>query len=240
MNTCEHFRIECWFSHNEKRMSLRIDDIWFVMTKAEFWQATGDGGVIADISHRLDCGWSRWMFYDVPIPSQSTGSFTTKYLALNVPYVAQQMLRRITSRIWNQMTPEQIKREERVSVLIPLETRNRWISRYGQGKGHVRFDLWDEDQSLYNETVTKDGSFKKMIDRVTTIAQNSTHRFDETARLRLSWDGDRREDGTREPNRWYWEAYAPRGQRIMNGGIIFHDNRSPGADPGEGHWSIHT
>ncbi len=198
-----------------------LKNLSFFMTLEEF-NGILDGRLSAasDIGHYLRTSGADFMFYDLEFPRETRGVFTVPFVRLDVPYYVRRILKRVVRIALRRAEVD----GDRISVPIPFTLRERWVKQYGIGKGQVEIQASDETLALV-ERHKSDPDFAWSYESVRAIAQNTTDRHTDRAKLTLSAFGDR-EVG--------WAAYTPKGAFRMNGGIIDH-----GKD-GKHDWHVHT
>jgi len=214
--------------------------VWFVLTRKELEKlVAGETDTASDGYHKVAVYGDRWTFYDFELPTREAGTFECKYLAVDMPRTFMRAVQRLARKTWGLMKaardadPRGERTYDRPSC-ITLDMTPAHVERalrlYGQGHGEVVLDFGDykaEETSAFLDECKRNGgkTFNDSLDRVRTIARNSTWSVFQRAKVRVSkdWDG------------FYWEARTPGGRRIMNGGIVNHGARDGGHD-----WSVHT
>lgn len=232
MNTLKSMHIEVWSNDGSQMLSFRGESdskpglgyIWFVMFRREFESLVeGRISMAQDGNHKLDTMGACWTFLYMPVPSKSHGEMTVPYLRVEIPLFIQQLILRKAIHIWE--SQKGIKGQT-VKVIIELsqETRDRWVRKYGQGKGKVRWNIHKNLLARVEEHKSDEG-FRNMLNRINQIALNRTEGWFDTAEVRLIKDLDG----------YWWSAINPKGQQVMNGTLVNH-----GARKGKFDWSLHT
>jgi hypothetical protein len=208
---------------------------FFCFTKREFYDVVnGRISEVRDIGHRLSIQGDVWTIYDVEFPHAPFGEIHGRYWHCEMPRKAAKILLRYLKWLDTKRT-----KNDYIEATIPLATRQRWLNRYGQGKGSVEV-VTDpacqerlERDMRYEEAVLEGAatsvrerrrSLREQYDGLLSIARNSTASWRERAFLSISTDLDG----------YYWVAKTPAGQRILNGALV---NHSKSAEPD---WSTHT
>jgi hypothetical protein len=222
----------------ERMVSIHADDgrdaertdgmnyVSFFMTEEEFTGVMkGEIGAVTDIGHNLRVDGERFTFFDLDLGyrHETRGIMRVPYVIMMVPYHVRKILLRAVQRTWNRCLPD----GDRLRIDIPLATRERWLSKYGQGKGEVLIDLvnGEKTKEFFDECQAAGGkTFSDCIDRLVAIARNTTFKNNERGVVKLfkDWDG------------FYFNILGPDGHSRMNGGVINH-----GRD-GTHDWSTHT
>jgi hypothetical protein len=173
--------------------------------------------------HKLDAVGDRWTFFDMNIPSRSHGEMKIPFVSIEVPLFVQQMLLRACERVWD---AQKDMKGRVASVIIELtqERRDRWVRKYGQGKGTVRMVIDDESQARI-DAHKSDAGFVRCLERIEQIAKNRTEGWFDTASVHMGKDRDG----------YWWSCVNPQGKLTMNGGLVNHSR-----DESKFDWSIHT
>lgn len=230
MNTLKSMRIEVWTDGDTQMCAIRgesdnkpgLSYIWFVMFRKEFTALVeGKVGMLQDGYHKLDSMGDRWTFFDMQMPSRSHGEMTIPFLSIEMPLFVQQLLLRKATHIWE--AQKGMKQTDKVSIELTQEMRDRWMRKYGQGKGKVKWNIPEDLQARVDQHKS-DKRFAECLDRINQIALNRTEGWFDTAEVRIGSDRES----------YWWSAFAPSGKMVMNGGLVNH-SRDDGFD-----WSIHT
>lgn len=210
----------------------------FVFLQEEFERAAREGGEYADIAHRCSIMGDLWTLYDLEFGGPAVGQMRGWYVRMDFPVDAvravARYLRIIASKMDGTWTAERDQSSRDVEITVAM--RERWLKKYGQGKGQVKLVIEPEteqrlkldieqDEAAYAGTRREYRSMKDQFEGLLCIARNSTYNFRQVAELRVSKDMDS----------YYWVAITPKGGRIMNGGLIQHSK-----DPSKPSWSTHT
>jgi hypothetical protein len=179
--------------------------------------------VVTDIGHRLDVWRDYVRIYDPPTPRYDpvVSRSEVKCITLRIPQEFWAYL----DRLREENPPGEDDGKEYLD--LTREWRKRFMRQHGTGRGHVQVRYWDRNVGRWVwriPMVMRNRALREKIAHVVGIAKGSTSGMDQTAELKLSPDGDG----------YYWEAFTPKGNRIMNGGIINHGSEQ------EPDWSIHT
>lgn len=192
----------------------------FYMTGEEFTGLlTGKINAVNDLGHNVRRSGELYTFFDLDFPSRSAGVMKVPYANVQIAHYTARILVRAVRLAWRKAEPG----GERIRIELPYHVRGRWALRYGQGTGKVEVD--HGDRAFYDECGAIGGeSFERCMANLRAIAQNQTYRATDTAKvvLRKDWDG------------FYFRILSPRGQCVLNGGVINH-----GRD-GAPSWSTHT
>ena len=231
MNTLKSMRMEVWTDGETQMCSIRAESdkkpglsyIWFVMFRSELTNVVnGQASMLQYGYHKLDTMGERWTFFDLQMPSRSHGEMTIPYISIEVPRFVQQLLLRKATHIWEAQTG--MKQTDKVHIELTQEMRDRWLRKYGQGKGKVRWDILSELQARVDEHKS-DKQFVKCLDNINQIALNRTEGWFDVASVRIGSDRES----------YWWRAYAPSGKMVMNGGLLNHSR-----EEGKFDWSLHT
>ncbi len=234
MNTLKSMHIEVWSDNGRGMLSIRGDAhesakpglsyLWFLMFEREFRDiVSGRMTSAQDGYHKLDTMGDRWTFFDMQVPVRSHGEMTIPYINLEVPLFVQQTLLRMCERIWS--AGSGIKgATQKVTIHLTLQMRNRWIRKYGQGKGSVRWVV-DADTQTRIDAHKSDAKFTSCIQHIEQIARNRTEGWFDTASVHMGKDLDG----------YWWSCVSPNGNRVMTGGLVNHSRDESTFD-----WSLHT
>jgi hypothetical protein len=220
---------------SEYGRSLGLNYLSFYFTQKEFEDIFQQRTFSAnDIGHNVRAAGEHWTFYDLEFSAKARGMLQVPFVVVEIPYIVQRILLRMVRRAWAKCVPD----GDRIEIVLPMVTRQRWLKTYGCGKGEakLKFREWeDRVTTSAGEQVTKTQAFmleceaaagekfKERVESLLTIARNQTIKRSETAHVEISkdWDG------------FYFQILRPDGKRTMNGGLINH-----GRD-GQHDWSIH-
>jgi hypothetical protein len=180
--------------------------------------------MISDGYHKLEVSGDRALFFDMEVPYKSVGKMEIRYRSIKIPYQLRKAIVRFAKYAIGKLPVNQ----EKLMIEPTHERIGRWERIYDHGSGEVHIDYGYDSQrteEFIKECKAQDssGDFDRRMEHITVIARNSTYHPWEKAKLRISKDLDG----------FYWEAYTPKGHRIMNGGLINHGKDKPD-------WSIHT
>lgn len=225
MNKLTDFRFSAWVDGNRKMCCIeanvpnsKLGYISFYMTMEEFYNFTKNYFCsFNDLGHNLRTAGDFCTFYDLDFPSSDNGVMQVPYVNVNIPMFARKVLMKWAQKQWNSLETHM----ERPQLNIDQKRLERWTRLHGRGTGSVVVEMYnDTTETFFKEKVEEPGSnLKDMVERLQTIARNSTRAFYQTAKVRLSkdWDG------------FYFVVPG------MNGGIVNHAREDSKAD-----WSIHT
>lgn len=216
--------------------------IWFVLTRSELFELVhGRTSTAEDGYNKLTVHGDNWFFYKMEcIPRAKSGDMAVPYCNATLPRTFMKAVNRLCRKTWGLQGKgyatvldekgNTYNLPDRIYIDISQKHRDHMTRLYGQGQGRVEIDFGDwkseEIEAHWNKCIAEGGQkFTDSVERLLTIAGNSTWGFHQTARLRVSKD-DRS---------FYWAAYRPDGKQIMNGGLINHSKEDDGHD-----WSIHT
>ena len=248
MNTLKSLRFEIWVDGYHDMCSIRaeVSDespglrwLWFVFTADEFRELVGGrGSTASDGYHKLSTVGESWTFYDLEMPSKSSGIMSVPYLRVNFPRTFMRAVLRLVRKTWKSQRAAlkngiDSRDIPRVYLEVSAKHREKSARLYGNGLGNVNVEYDDPTTAEWLSRCEKEGgeTFNRMWERVKTIARNTTYGFHQTATVRISKDGRSWDDGFR------WVAISPRGSRVMDGGLINHGGREN--QPAHA-WSIHT
>lgn len=218
--------IEFEILSDEKRIRFNADlpsdsalrRVSFTFFEDEFGSFANDPNCkFNDIFNQLQVSGDRITLFRMELPTYSGyGTVEVPFVNVYFPLFARRIILGYAVRCWRE------KKDVRLKV---SDARwNRWEKNYSQGSGTVIVDINDRAVPLYEKNLVHQ-NFKENVDRLRNIAGSSTRAFFHNARVNIYLDS---------PNGFYWEAFTPRGKRIMNGGLINH-----GSDVNPD-WSIHT
>jgi len=204
-----------------------LDYVSFYFTHKELVSLFNrDRDIVTDLAHTCRSYGEILTFYDMPLEASPNGHCNVPYVNVAIPRYVQRVLLRAISRVLARCVPG----GERFLFDIPLARRESWAKAYGQATGFVSVVMDDVTAKEYDTSVLRDlcaqrdGRFSERIEHLRTIARNSTYSNRETAKIRLSRDGDG----------FFFQIVTPKGLTTLNGGVINHGtNASPD-------WSIHT
>lgn len=164
--------------------------------------------VITDGFHRIDIAGDVWMVYDRPetgSDGKAARDVTMRVVTFRFPARAVETLLRFGKLLWAQ--PGAVE----VAVTLSKARRERWLRLYGDGHGLVDQVKTDEANAI----IAANPDIAGCVERVCSIARNSTRSLFQRASVRMSKDG---------PADLYWTALSPKGRVILAGGIIRHSD----------------
>ncbi len=218
-----------------------LHHLWFVMSRQELTTLMdGRTNVVKDGYHNATVYGDSWFFYDMDgVPREKFGNMKVPFYNAILPRTFMKTVLRLCKKTWALIAKGRKDAElagtnkydlpGRINIEISQKHRTRSSRLYGQGKGRVELDFGDwkpEETTVFWEQCLAEGgkTFSRCVEGILAIAANSTWGFHQVARLRISKDLDG----------FNWCAFTPKGQRIMNGGLVNH-SREGGHD-----WSSHT
>lgn len=202
----------------------KLSYISFYFTHDEFREFANGRESFSDIAHNLRTYGEHCMFFDLPDFVSTHGVAQLPYIRLTIPYFIRNVLLRWAERRWKDDASRDYYKP-REEILITPERASRWLKLYGQAKGNVRLDMDDLTRNFLEEKLSEPNSnLRENIDRLVSIARNSTYKFYQTGIVRLSKDW----------NGFFFNILTPRGLSSLNGGVINHGTKD------EPRWSIHT
>lgn len=216
MNTFKSLRFEIKVDGDSQYFVIRGEFhdsgyVWFVLTGSELerwlnWRMES----FKDGYHSMDCVGDICRFYDLEFPNTPSGTIQVKYHAVVIPYHVRKMMLRYARLVW-----VHLKASKQYCHEVDVTARaSKWVKLYGCGTGQVKLKM----------DVTCPPSAETQVDRLMSIARNTTSAYYQTATLDLSKDG----------NGFYFQVRTPRGRCSMVGGLINHGTQE---NPD---WSIHT
>ena len=212
-------------AHNDRDEPRRegINYLSFYFTHKEFTDLfEGRTSSCNDCGHNVRRVSEIFTFYDMDFPSAPSGVMHIPFVNLTIPAHVQGILLRVVKARLRACQPG----GERLDVVLPMAARERWLRRYGQGRGRVELNIPEGHKIFFDACATNDtsGTFARCMDTLNRIAANATWRWTDVATVQLTkdWDG------------FYFRILRPDGRCTLNGGVINH-----GRD-GKHDWSTHT
>lgn len=194
---------------------------------ARQWNNTMEDGY-----HRLNISGDRVMFYNLELPNAWEGEMTMPYLAVFWPDTARKALLKMVRNIWAKLKVNWNAEDSYENYKLPRvrfsftdEQAERLTTRYGHGTGKVDVQVHESVRERYAADL-QDGNFAERIERLMTIARNTTNAHWQVASVHLFKDADG----------YYFNILTYWAKRSMNGAVVNH-NRDATKAPD---WSIHT
>jgi hypothetical protein len=207
-----------------KRINITaVDDLYIslYLSDKEVAQFAGNNFdlILSDGFGKLRCSGDSHTFFKLEIPSHlEMGVMNISFVTVQIPLMVRKMIHRVCKRLWAKLP----KDSHRVRITFTAQQIERWMRKYGQGKGML--DVQESNIRCHlSEVVANTEHLESLSDRlqyVKRIALNSTCATYQVATLRLSCEKDCID----------WAAYNPHGKFIMNGAIVEREDC----------WSIHT
>jgi hypothetical protein len=222
-----------WLSYDERRAirtpKPRISFYAFLSEFVERFESAPYPTHFADGFHKAEVCGDMWAFYDWEIPTRTCGRVDVAYRSVEIPRQVVRLFYR-----YARLKARHLKPDTDHEIDVPLARRERWLTRYGQGKGTVCVNVDDRMREKYDQAVG-DPSFDDMLARLKQIAINTTRSMWQEASVFLSYDFAG----------FYFTVFTPDNKPTMRGGLIHH---RPGKEayavelnaPAGAHWSIHT
>jgi hypothetical protein len=215
----EKLSIEVWRNGKDSRVAIHGPDgpaRWFIFSLAEFERACTSWGMFCDISHKLETGWGSWLFFNMDPPRDDSGEVQIKFVRYHMPDSACDELLAIVLdafEAYDTQLPNRWGELDRLELdlSLDLEVWNTW----GCGTGSVRVEGSPEILDRLKLDCAKSVSCAEMMDRLKTIARNTTHKPSDIGVLCMGYD-------------FAGYGFSTGG---LVGGLINH---------GEAGWSIHT
>lgn len=199
--------------------------ISFLLIDDEWEQLFTLGGDFSDISHKLSTFGESWTFYDLPFPSEDCGRMEVPYVRIIVPKDVRAFIRQEIHEAIAEYDAkvEGLERPDWNIKSVKLDYTGNlavWSENYGQGKGTVKVQAYDEVRALLDQLYeSKDPSFVRSWDTILNLARNTTHKREDVGFVHVHRESE---------TVFLWSAGG------LHGGLVNHGTDD---DPD---WSTHT